>query len=142
MVEAMELRPMGEPDVAAVHEVARPRSPRWTGAAGARRGRPARRLGAPRIRRLIATDPGGAWVAETPDGALAGAALALVREGLWGLSLLVVDPGRQSAGVGRALLDRALAYGDTARAAGSSSPRRIRGRCAPTRAPASRSSPP
>src|SRR5690349_22816555 len=62
-----------------------------------------------RIRHLLATDPGGCWVAG--DGELAGAALALVREGIWGLSLLVVRPGLQSAGLGRALLERALAYG-------------------------------
>ena len=49
------------------------------------------------------------------DGGLAGAAVALLREGIWGLSLLVVEPGMQSAGIGRALLERALAYGDGAR---------------------------
>ena len=48
-------------------------------------------------------------------GELTGAAIALVREGVWGLSLLVVRPGRQSSGLGRALLDRALAYGDAVR---------------------------
>ncbi len=52
-----------------------------------------------RIHRLIGTDPGGACVAER-DGAVTGAALALLREGLWGLSLLVVDPGEQSGGSG------------------------------------------
>ena len=39
-----------------------------------------------RYRRLLDTDPGGAWVAER-EGAVAGAAFALVREGLW-LSLI------------------------------------------------------
>ena len=85
----------------------------------------ARRLGEPvpprppvtaahlRIRHLLGTDPGGCWVAG--DGAPAGAALALVREGIWGLSLLIVRPGRQPAGVGRALLERALAHRDGAR---------------------------
>ena len=66
-----------------------------------------------RYRRLLTTDPGGAWVAER-DGELAGCALALVREGLWGLSLLVVAPGLQSAGLGRALLSRAYAHGGDA----------------------------
>jgi GNAT superfamily N-acetyltransferase len=66
-----------------------------------------------RLRHLVATDPGGAWVAER-DGAVAGAALALVREGLWGLSLLVTDPGAQSLGAGRELLRLARAYGDGA----------------------------
>jgi len=67
-----------------------------------------------RLRHLVAADPGGAWVAEGPEG-LQGAALALVREGVWGLSLLVVAPGAQSAGLGRALLARALAHGADAR---------------------------
>jgi GNAT superfamily N-acetyltransferase len=67
-----------------------------------------------RLRHLLATDPGGAWVAER-DGTIVGCALALVRERIWGLSLLVVRPALQSAGVGRELLDRARAYGDGAR---------------------------
>ena len=68
-----------------------------------------------RLRHILATDPGGCWVSGGAGGALAGAALALVRDGIWGLSLLVVRPGVQSRGLGRALLDRALAYGDGAR---------------------------
>ena len=131
MVEAMELRPMGEPDVAAVHEVAMAAFAALDRAEGREPGTPGGRIDWAhlRIRRLLATDPGGAWVAEAPDGTLAGAALALVREGLWGLSLLVVDPRRQSAGLGRALLDRALAYGDGARGGiilASSDPRALR----------------
>jgi GNAT superfamily N-acetyltransferase len=66
-----------------------------------------------RLRRLLATDPDGAWVAEH-DGIVLGAAIALVRERLWALSLFVVDPDAQSAGIGRALLDRAWAYGERA----------------------------
>jgi GNAT superfamily N-acetyltransferase len=58
---------------------------------------------------LLDTDPLGQWVAEAPDGAVVGAACALVREGLWGLSLLVVDPDWQDRGLGRDLLARALA---------------------------------
>ena len=61
-----------------------------------------------------------------------GCALALRREGVWGLSLLVVRPGLQSAGVGRALLRARARVRATARAGGSSSPRPTRGRCAPT----------
>lgn len=63
-----------------------------------------------RARHLLETDPGGAWVAEE-GGELVGAALALVREGLWGLSLLIVSPSHQSAGLGRSLLQNTLAYG-------------------------------
>lgn len=81
-----------------------------------------------RFRRLLEADPGGAWVAER-DGALAGVALALLREGLWGLSLLVVDPPLQGDGVGRELLARAWDYGDGARGhvvLSSSDPKAIR----------------
>jgi GNAT superfamily N-acetyltransferase len=76
---------------------------------------PGRRArGAARMAHLIATDPGGAWGAWA-DRELVGVALALVREGVWGLSLLVVAPGHQSHGAGRALLARALAHGAGAR---------------------------
>jgi GNAT superfamily N-acetyltransferase len=68
-----------------------------------------------RIRRLLDSDPGGCWVAEGADGALDGVAMALLREGLWGLSQLAVRPGVQSRGVGSALLERTLLYGDGAR---------------------------
>ena len=81
-----------------------------------------------RFRRLLEGDPGGAWVAER-DGALVGVALALRREGLWGLSLLVVDPPVQGEGVGRELLKRAWDYGEGARGRvilSSSDPRAIR----------------
>ena len=67
-----------------------------------------------RIEHLIATDPGGAWVAEE-DGRVVGAALALDREGVWGLSLLAVLPDYQSGGIGKALLDASLAYADGGR---------------------------
>jgi GNAT superfamily N-acetyltransferase len=64
-----------------------------------------------RIAHLIELDAAGAWCAEE-DGRLVGLSLALVREGLWGLSLLVVRPGSQSAGLGSALLAAALAHGE------------------------------
>jgi GNAT superfamily N-acetyltransferase len=67
-----------------------------------------------RIGRLLAADPGGAWVAER-RGEVVGCALALMREGVWGLSLLVVSPGAQSSGAGRELLARAWQYGAGAR---------------------------
>ena len=77
---------------------------------------PAGPLAATRVRlgHLLSTDPGGAWVAER-GGRVVGCSLAVLREGLWGLSLLVVSPGAQSGGVGRELLARAREYGDAAR---------------------------
>jgi GNAT superfamily N-acetyltransferase len=70
-----------------------------------------------RLRRILATDPGGCWVSEDGDDRLTGAALALVRDGIWGLSLLVVRPDLQSTGIGSALLGRTLEYGAGARGA-------------------------
>ena len=81
-----------------------------------------------RLLRILGTDPGGCWVAEDEAG-IGGAALAIVREGVWGLSLLVVRPDVQSAGIGRELLARALAYGDEAAGAivlASPDPRALR----------------
>ncbi len=69
----------------------------------------ARRAGA-RMRHLLRSDPGGAFVAER-DERIIGVALALLREGLWYLSLLTVLPDEQGAGAGGELFRRALAYG-------------------------------
>jgi GNAT superfamily N-acetyltransferase len=77
----------------------------------------------------LARDPDGAWVADA-GGEVVGAALAIERDGLWGLSLLVVDPRHQSGGLGRALLARALEYGGGGRRGGiilaSPDPRALR----------------
>jgi predicted N-acetyltransferase YhbS len=64
-----------------------------------------------RIAYPLGVDPQGAFVAERA-GRVIGAGQAMRRERLWLLSLLTVDPNVQSAGVGRALMDRTLAYGD------------------------------
>ena len=66
-----------------------------------------------RIGHLVEADPGGAWVAEA-DGRIAGVALALLREGIWGFSLFAVSDELQGRGVGRRLLERSFAYGDGA----------------------------
>ena len=111
MAAVAELRPMLEADVAAVAELASvtfadlerrlhtpPSAPRDPGGVHVR------------LRHTLTTDPDGAWVGEDAEG-LTGVAVALVREQLWGLALLVVRPDRQSTGLGRALLARALEYG-------------------------------
>src|SRR5206468_6710760 len=64
-----------------------------------------------RISHFLTHDPDGSWVADA-DGRVVGVALALKRGGMWGLSLLVVDPAVQSKGVGRRLLDAALTYAE------------------------------
>jgi GNAT superfamily N-acetyltransferase len=63
-----------------------------------------------KTRHLAVTDPGGCWIAED-GGRVVGAALALRREGLWGLSLYCVLPSAQGKGLGRLLLDHVAAYG-------------------------------
>ena len=62
-----------------------------------------------RIRHLLATDPDGSLVA-THDGEVVGLAQAFVRDDLWVLSLFAVAPALQALGIGRELLDAALAY--------------------------------
>ena len=69
-----------------------------------------------RYRHFLRHDPEGAWVADD-GGRVSGAAVALVREGLWVLSLFAVDKDYRDTGVGRALLERALGYAAGTRAA-------------------------
>lgn len=66
-----------------------------------------------RFRQLLAEDPAGCWVAETGEGVV-GVALALLRDDLWGLSLLAVRPDLQAKGIGRRLLDASLRYAEGA----------------------------
>ncbi len=71
------------------------------------------------LRRLLAhtltTDPDRFWVAVDPGQRgeeVVGFSSATVRDGLWFLAMLFVRPGRQAAGLGSALLDRAQAGRD------------------------------
>jgi len=65
-----------------------------------------------RIGHLRATDPGGAWVAAGEDGEVVGVALALVRDRIWGLSLMAVHPALHARGIGTRLLRAALGHWD------------------------------
>jgi GNAT superfamily N-acetyltransferase len=58
------------------------------------------------------TDPSGCWVAERGDGTIGAVAQAIVRERLWGLSLLAVDDDLRGRGLARDLLERALRHGE------------------------------
>jgi GNAT superfamily N-acetyltransferase len=110
-----EIRPMNDADIRGVHETALVTFRDLEERLGKEPGPPGSfPQAAVRFRRLLATDPGGAWVAEH-EGEVVGCSLALVREGIWGLSLLVVHPEHQSTGVGRELLARAVAHGNGAR---------------------------
>jgi ribosomal protein S18 acetylase RimI-like enzyme len=89
---------------------------------------PARRSWLERLAHAVRTDPDGAFIAER-DGQPVGVSEAIRRERLWVLSMLAVDPGSQSAGAGRALLEQSLRYGadcDAGLIASSSDPRALR----------------
>ena len=58
----------------------------------------------------LASDPDGYFCA-VEDGRIRGMVSALVRGRLWYLSMFFVLPDDQSRGLGRALIERALAYG-------------------------------
>jgi GNAT superfamily N-acetyltransferase len=59
---------------------------------------------------LLASDPGGCWVAEI-DGEMVGFATSFNRELMWILATYAVRPGLQGQGIGRALLAAALHHG-------------------------------
>lgn len=63
-----------------------------------------------RTSHLVATDPGGSWVAEIDDEIL-GVVVSFVREKLWLLASYAVVPEAQGVGLGKALLAPALDYG-------------------------------
>jgi GNAT superfamily N-acetyltransferase len=111
----MQIRPMRPDDVTAADLVARDA---FAGVFAGAHPEPERaKRGQRQMGHVLATDPGGSWVAVDDDGALAGVALALRRDDVWGLSLLVVRPDAQARGIGGGLLDAALRYGDGARGA-------------------------
>ncbi len=64
-----------------------------------------------RMRHFLGTDPGGSFVIEA-DGAVVAFSQSFVREGYWVLSLLATRRGHQRVGLGRRLLDAALATAD------------------------------
>src|SRR4030095_12745500 len=59
----------------------------------------------------LASDPDGYFCA-VEDGQICGMVSALVRGRVWYLSMFFVLPGHEGRGLGRALLERALAYGE------------------------------
>jgi GNAT superfamily N-acetyltransferase len=80
-----------------------------------RRGRPAPRPAdapvASDARAGLASDPDGYFCA-VEEGRIRGMVSALVRGRVWYLSMFFVLPGDQGRGLGRALLEQALAYGE------------------------------
>ena len=63
-----------------------------------------------RTRHFLDTDPDGCWVADDSDGTMVGFATSIRREGTWVLATYAVRPGRQGRGIGRQVLDAALAH--------------------------------
>jgi GNAT superfamily N-acetyltransferase len=63
-----------------------------------------------RTHHLLATDPGGCWVADLDDEVV-GFVTSLTRELMWILASYAVRPARQGQGLGRALLEAALHHG-------------------------------
>ncbi len=59
----------------------------------------------------LASDPDG-YFCSVEEGQIRGMVSALVRGRVWYLSMFFVLPGDQGRGLGRALLERALAYGE------------------------------
>jgi RimJ/RimL family protein N-acetyltransferase len=99
----MEIRPLLEEDVEPLIDVCA--AALWGPLEEPDRPRQRKRIG-----HLLETDPGGAWVAEHA-GEPVGVALALIREGVWGLSLFALAEEHRGSGHGGALLDAAVAYG-------------------------------
>lgn len=70
----------------------------------------ARRVWEQRLRHSLRSDPEGSFVSEH-RGSISGAAQAVIRDGVWVLSLMAVSPRLGIGGEGRALMRSALDYG-------------------------------
>jgi GNAT superfamily N-acetyltransferase len=111
------IRPMAVDDVPEAERVSDEgffeldtRMRRTTGPAPQRRTDAHRAVWIERTRHLVATDPGGCWVAEDGTG-IVGIATSFRRETLWCLATYAVLPGRQGQGIGKPLLAAALDHG-------------------------------
>ena len=113
----VNIRPMTADDAEGVHDVVEAADEDADRRAG-REPEPSTDAGRARflagMRRFVALDPGGAWVAEDSEG-LVGMGEAIRRDDFWGLSMLFVHPRGQSQGIGRQLLDKTLTYAEGAR---------------------------
>jgi GNAT superfamily N-acetyltransferase len=103
----MEIRPMRAEDAAAGYRLTveawgEDPSPLPAGVA--------RQRAEGRFVHLVRTDPGGCFSAVDAGGEVCGVAISIVREGIWGLSLLIVAADRQAQGIGRRLLDATLGH--------------------------------
>jgi GNAT superfamily N-acetyltransferase len=111
-----DVRLMREDDIDQAHELVVATFADLDRRLGAKYAGPQPQVAQSRIRfgRVLGTDPEGSWLG-IRDGRVVGLASSILREGVWGLSMFVVAPGMQGTGIGRELLDRAVAYGNGAR---------------------------
>jgi ribosomal protein S18 acetylase RimI-like enzyme len=87
-----------------------------------------RRVWEQRLRHSLSSDPEGSFVSEH-RGRITGAAQAVIRDGVWVLSLMAVSPRLGIGGEGRALMGSALDYGPDSRGGliiASNDPRALR----------------
>lgn len=120
----MRIRPLEPDDVPAAARVAMAALDPYIPAATPGRQALVRR----RTAHFVDADPGGAWAAEE-DGEVVGVALAILRGGIWGLSVAAVHPDRHARGAGGRLLRAALGHGGGGRGAliaSSTDPRAMR----------------
>ncbi|HWD70698.1 MAG TPA: hypothetical protein VG293_10925 [Solirubrobacteraceae bacterium] len=97
------VRPMAEEDI---HQVATVTAEAF----GTDIGEPwARTVWERRLHHALISDPDGSFVSEQ-GGCVTGAAQAVIREGVWILSLMAVSPTLGLGGEGRALMDSTLDY--------------------------------
>ena len=69
---------------------------------------------APMARHLLSSDPDRCFVAES-DGQVVGFSAAFVRDGVWFLAALFIDPDHQGGGIGRRLFELAVGDGPSRR---------------------------
>lgn len=107
------VRPMKTTDAGGVYRTSSEALPATAEEREEIRGRSAEEIGRRKDRYLhfLDHDPQGAWVAADGERVV-GVALALVREGVWILSLFAVEEEYRDAGVGKELLDHALGYAE------------------------------
>lgn len=107
----MRIRPMRPDDLDAAERLTGHAFAVSAGSAETVRPPAAARRWLDRAAHLLATDPGGCWVADEPAHGVIGVATSARRDLLWLLSTYAVAPAHQGRGIGRVLLDAAVDYG-------------------------------